>query len=185
MRELRIPRRLCWSAALAVGLMVFFPVGGAGDPRGLESLGEIDMCSRGGRWPAVYLERQLAGSVVLRLVRGADWARFTTASLPFQEPIGLTGWFYHAESIYCEAIGTLGYLGAIAIAAGGSSVASARSAPSMFRGVSLELRTDADRRRCSSRSARACTAQVDFAMILPGVYVPAGAAHGRSLGRLR
>jgi O-antigen ligase len=164
-------------AALAVGLMVFFQLDEQVSTR-LESLGEIDMENEavGGRlyiWNVSWRAASFYGWL------GSGLGTFHYSSLPFQRPSS-TGWFYHAESIYCEALVTLGLLGALAIlAAIVGCFRSLRSiyvsrrfsdfAPMLTAGMFLLL-------------SQVVHSAVDFAMILPGVYVPAALLMGAALG---
>ncbi len=164
-------------AALAVGLMVFFQLDEQVTTR-LESLGEIDMETEaeGGR---LYIWNVSWRAALFYGWFGSGLGTFHYSSLPFQRPAS-TGWFYHAESIYCEAIVTIGYLGAIAIAAAViGCFRSLRSiyvsrrftdfAPMLTTGMFLLL-------------SQSMHSAVDFAMILPGVYIPAALLMGAALG---
>lgn len=164
-------------AALAVGLMVFFQLDEQVSTR-LESLGEIDMETEavGGR---LYIWNVSWRAALFYGWLGSGLGTFHYSSLPFQRPSS-TGWFYHAESIYCEAIVTIGYLGTIAIAAAivgcfyslRSIYVSRRFsdfAPMLTAGMFLLL-------------SQSMHSAVDFAMILPGVYIPAALLMGAALG---
>ena len=164
-------------AVLAVGLMVFFQLDEQVSTR-LESLGEIDMETeaQGGR---LYIWNVSLRAAFFYGWFGSGLGTFHYASLPFQNPSS-AGWFYHAESIYCEAIVTLGYLGAIAIAV--AIIGCFRSlrsiyvsrrfldfAPILTTGMFLLL-------------SQSMHSAVDFAMILPGVFAPAALLMGTALG---
>lgn len=164
-------------AVLAVGIMVFFQMDEQVSTR-LESLGEIDIETeaQGGRlyiWNVSWRAASFYGWF------GSGLGTFHYASLPFQNPSS-TGWFYHAESIYCEALVTMGYLGAIAVAV--AIVGCFRSLRSIYvsrRFLDFAPILTAGMFLLLSQSMHSA---VDFAMILPGVYVPAALLMGAALG---
>jgi O-antigen ligase len=164
-------------AAVAMGFMVFFQM----DERiltRLETLGDIDLESesRAGRlyiWDVSWKATQFYSWL------GSGLGTFHYASLPFQRP-AVSGWYYHAESIYLEVLVTLGYLGGIALVfAMGAVYLRLRSiyvserfrefAPIQAAGTFLFL-------------SQSIHSAVDFALILPGVFIPATLLMGAALG---
>ena len=61
----------------------------------------------------LYLGRSAQGIFVLRLY-GSGLGTFHYAYLPFQNPMAI-GWYYHAESLYAQALVELGWIGGLAI----------------------------------------------------------------------
>lgn len=110
---------------------------------------------------------------------GSGLGTFHVAALPFQSPSSI-GWYYHAESLVAEIFVTLGYLGAFATATALSlavycllGIYHARR----FRDY-LPLQI-AGAFFLASQTLHAC---IDFAWILPGVYVPSALFLGAILG---
>ncbi|MFN7732425.1 MAG: O-antigen ligase family protein [Pirellula sp.] len=146
----------------------------------LESIGELDLESevRGGR---LYIWGVSAEAAKVYGWLGSGLGTFHFASLPFQRPT-FNGWFYHAESLFAEIWVTLGHLGLIwaLLACGICFVLVSRIYVSeRFRDFA-PLQVSAAYLLISQTLHSA----VDFAMILPGVYVPTvlilGAAAGGS-----
>lgn len=100
---------------------------------------------------------------------GSGLGTFHVASLPFQSPSS-RGWYYHAESLVAEIFVTMGYLGLVAALVG------------LILTIFLLLKIYHSKRFrdylplqvagaffLASQTLHAC---IDFAWILPGVYVP-------------
>jgi hypothetical protein len=110
---------------------------------------------------------------------GSGLGTFHVAALPFQDPSS-RGWYYHAESLFAEILVTLGFLGMIATVMG--LVFSVYCLIKIFHSprfrdyLALQV---AGSFFLASQTLHAC---IDFAWILPGVYVPSalflGAIHG-------
>jgi hypothetical protein len=165
--------------AMILGLVVM--VGLQLDERVLsrmESIGELDVETevRAGRfyiWGVSAMAARAYGWL------GSGMGTFHFASLPFQEP-SFSGWFYHAESLYAEAWVTLGHCGIAVIAVGilfcfrkvfriYTSERFRDFLPLQVAGVYLLI-------------TQTIHSAVDFAFIVPGVYVPAAIVIGAALG---
>jgi hypothetical protein len=100
---------------------------------------------------------------------GSGHGTFHVAALPFQDPSS-RGWYYHAESLFAEILVTLGFLGMIATIIG--LVVSVYCLTTIFHSprfrdyLALQV---AGAFFLASQTLHAC---IDFAWILPGVYVP-------------
>ncbi len=173
-----------WSIAVAVVAifvtsMVVFQVDEKAYGR-LESLSEIDIESelREGRayiWSIAWKAMAFYGWL------GSGLGTFHFAYLPFQKPSS-TGWFYHAESLYAQCGVELGYLGlsvliiAIAVLLSNLQKAPAKenwglAFPSKLAGTYLVI-------------SQALHSFVDFAIILPALFVPACVLIGAVQGAL-
>jgi len=171
-----------WLGALVViGLCLAFLVGFQLDERVVnrfETLSEIDLESemRSGRfyiWGVSWEAARFYGWL------GSGLGTFHFASLPFQRPAS-GGWYYHAESIYAETLVTLGYVGLILMLL--AIVFSFRQirgiyvserfrefVPLQVAGVYLVL-------------SQSLHGAVDFALIVPAIFVPASLLLGAALG---
>jgi hypothetical protein len=113
---------------------------------------------------------------------GSGLGTFHVASLPFQSP-STRGWYYHAESLVIEIAVTLGYLGSIV-----TLLALTLSVYALFRIYHSERFRDylplqvAGAFFLASQALHAC---IDFAWILPGIYVPSSLLLGAILGGQR
>ena len=100
---------------------------------------------------------------------GSGLGTFHVAALPFQSPSS-QGWYYHAESLLAEILVTMGYLG-FAVALMGLAVSFVVLLKiyhsQRFRDY-LPLQV-AGAFFLASQTLHAC---IDFAWILPGVYIP-------------
>lgn len=100
---------------------------------------------------------------------GSGLGTFHVAALPFQSPSSL-GWYYHAESMVAEAIVTLGWFGFCLCIVG--CIAALFSVLGIYVGKGyreyLPLKV-AGIFFLISQFLHAC---IDFAWILPGVYIP-------------
>lgn len=100
---------------------------------------------------------------------GSGHGTFHVAALPFQDPSS-RGWYYHAESLFAEILVTLGYVGIIATIVG--LLVSAYCLMNIFHSprfrdyLALQV---AGAFFLASQTVHAC---IDFAWVLPGVYVP-------------
>lgn len=100
---------------------------------------------------------------------GSGLGTFHVAALPFQDPSS-RGWYYHAESLFAEILVTLGFLGIMATILG--LVVSVYCLITIFHSprfrdyLALQV---AGAFFLASQTLHAC---IDFAWILPGVYVP-------------
>lgn len=172
---------LATAAFLAMTLALVLMVGLQLDERVLsrmESIGELDVETevKAGRfyiWGVSAMAARTYGWL------GSGLGTFHFASLPFQKPT-FSGWFYHAESLYAEAWVTLGHCGILVIAV--AILVCFRNAfrvyvserfrdflPLQVAGVYLLI-------------TQTIHSAVDFAFILPGVYIPAAILIGAALG---
>ncbi|MCY2982782.1 MAG: O-antigen ligase family protein [Planctomycetota bacterium] len=173
-----------WAIAVAVVTifvtsMIVFQVDEKAYDR-LESLSEIDIESelRQGRayiWSIAWKSMAFYGWL------GSGLGTFHFAYLPFQQPSS-TGWFYHAESLYAQCGVELGYLGlsvliiAIAVLLSNLQKAPAKenwgvAFPSKLAGTYLVI-------------SQSLHSFVDFAIILPALFVPACILVGSVQGAL-
>ncbi len=174
-----------WAVAVIVttafvACMVGFQVDDKAYAR-LESLSEIDIENelREGRayiWSVAWKAMKFYGWL------GSGLGTFHFAYLPFQEPSS-QGWFYHAESLYAQCGVELGYLGVVVLIVAlikilsGLQRPSAKdnwglAFPSKLAGVYLVI-------------SQAFHSFVDFAIILPALFVPACVLMGSVQGTLR
>ena len=174
-----------WAVAVIVttafvACMVGFQVDDKAYAR-LESLSEIDIENelREGRayiWSVAWKAMKFYGWL------GSGLGTFHFAYLPFQEPSS-QAWFYHAESLYAQCGVELGYLGIVVLVLAlikilsGLQRPSAKdnwglAFPSKLAGVYLVI-------------SQAFHSFVDFAIILPALFVPACVLMGSVLGTLR
>jgi hypothetical protein len=164
-------------ASFALGFMIFFQLDERVVTR-LESFGDLDieMETRGGRfyiWNVSWQASRFYSWL------GSGLGTFHLASLPFQSPSS-PAWYYHAESIYLESLVTLGYVGWMAIAI---AIASCfRSLRGIY--VSERFRDFVPIQVAGFYLLVSQTihSAVDFALILPGVYIPAALLMGAALG---
>ena len=147
----------------------------------LESLSEIDLESelREGRayiWSIAWKAMTFYGWL------GSGLGTFHFAYLPFQEPSS-QGWYYHAESLYAQCGVELGFIGVSALLLAvillimglQRPVANENwgiAFPSKLAGVYLVI-------------SQSLHSFVDFAIILPALFVPAAVLIGSVLGALR
>ena len=135
----------------------------------LESISEVDLESESsaGRlyiWGVSWSAARFYGWL------GSGLGTFHFASLPFQDPTS-TGWYYHAESMYAETLVTMGYLVLVCVVCGiGWSL---RAVWRTY--VSERFRDFAALQLVGGYLiiSQALHAAVDFALILPGVFIPA------------
>ncbi len=167
-------------AAVLVACMVVFQIDDRAYSR-LESLSEIDLENelREGRvyiWSIAWRAMSFYGWL------GSGLGTFHFAYLPFQEPSS-QGWYYHAESLYAQCGVELGYLGvsilliAIVTLIAGLQRPVAKenwgvAFPSKLAGTYLVV----------SQSLHSC---VDFAIIIPALFVPASVLIGSVQGALQ
>ncbi len=167
-------------AAVLVACMVGFQIDDRAYSR-LESLSEIDLENelREGRvyiWSIAWRAMSFYGWL------GSGLGTFHFAYLPFQEPSS-QGWYYHAESLYAQCGVELGYLGvsilllAIVTLITGLQRQVAKenwgmAFPSKLAGTYLVV----------SQSLHSC---VDFAIIIPALFVPACVLIGSVQGALQ
>lgn len=165
---------------LALLLMVFLQVD-QGALQRMESIESIDFSEdqQAGRlyiWGVSWRAAMRYGLL------GSGLGTFHVAALPFQSPSSL-GWYYHAESMVAEAMVTLGWLGFSLCIAG--CIAALFSVLRIYVGKGyreyLPLKV-AGIFFLISQFLHAC---IDFAWILPGVYIPSclmlGALSGASV----
>ena len=173
-----------WAIAVAVVAifvtsMIVFQVDEKAYGR-IESLSEIDIESelRQGRayiWSIAWKSMAFYGWL------GSGLGTFHFAYLPFQQPSS-PGWFYHAESLYAQCGVELGYLGllalivAIAVLLSNLQKAPAKenwgiAFPSKLAGTYLVI-------------SQSLHSFVDFAIILPALFVPACILIGAVQGAL-
>ncbi len=174
-----------WAIAVAIATaivasLVAFQVDDKAYAR-LESLTEIDLdlelsAGRAYIWSVAWKAMTFYGWL------GSGLGTFHFAYLPFQEPSSV-GWFYHAESLYAQCGVELGYLGvsvlavAIILLIAGLQRPPAkenwgRAFPSKLAGAYLVF-------------SQAFHSFVDFAIILPALFVPACVLMGSVQGTLR
>jgi len=174
-----------WAVAVivitaVVACMVGFQVDDQAYSR-LESLSEIDIESelREGRayiWQVAWKAMKFYGWL------GSGLGTFHFAYLPFQEPSS-QGWFYHAESLYAQCGVELGYLGVTVIVLAIIKILSelqrpaakdnwGLTFPSKLAGTYLVI-------------SQALHSFVDFAIILPALFIPTCVMVGSVQGTLR
>ncbi|MBM3965302.1 MAG: O-antigen ligase family protein [Planctomycetes bacterium] len=135
----------------------------------LESIGEVGLESESstGRlyiWGVSWTAARFYGLL------GSGLGTFHYASLPFQDPTS-TGWYYHAESLYAEILVTMGYVALLCVA--GGIAWSLRAVWKTY--VSERFRDFAPLQLAGSYLiiSQSLHSVVDFALILPGVFIPA------------
>lgn len=135
----------------------------------LESIGEVDLESESsaGRlyiWGVSWAASRFYGWL------GSGLGTFHFASTPFQEPSS-TGWYYHAESMYAEILVTMGYLALFCVVCG--IAWSLRAVWKTY--ISERFRDFAALQLVGGYLIISQTLHsvVDFALILPGVFIPA------------
>ena len=167
-------------ATVLVACMVGFQIDDRAYAR-LESLSEIDLEDelREGRvyiWSIAWKAMSFYGLL------GSGLGTFHFAYLPFQEPSS-QGWYYHAESLYAQCGVELGYIGVsvlllaiVAILAGLQRPVAKENwgvaFPSKLAGTYLVV-------------SQALHSFVDFAIIIPALFVPACALIGSAQGALQ
>ena len=181
----RSPSRGNWAIAVAVATTIFaslvaFQIDEKAYAR-LESLSEIDIdeelqAGRAYIWSVAWKAMTFYGWL------GSGLGTFHYAYLPFQEPSS-GGWYYHAESLYAQCGVELGYLGitafavAIVMLVAGLQRPPAKenwklAFPSKLAGAYLVF-------------SQAFHSFVDFAIILPALFVPACVLIGSVQGTLQ
>ena len=174
-----------WAVAVIVttafvACMVGFQVDDKAYAR-LESLSEIDIESelREGRayiWNVAWKAMKFYGWL------GSGLGTFHFAYLPFQEPSS-QGWFYHAESLYAQCGVELGYIGVAVLLLAIVKILSGLQRPSAKDNWGLAFPSKlAGAYLVISQSLHSF---VDFAIILPALFVPACVLIGSVLGTLR
>ncbi|MEI8212280.1 MAG: O-antigen ligase family protein [Planctomycetota bacterium] len=165
--------------SIALGLVVM--IGLQVDEQALhriESIGEIDIDTEvaSGR---LYIWGVSAAAAKYYGWLGSGLGTFHFASLPFQKP-SFSGWFYHAESLFAEIWVTLGTFGLIAATVG--LLLATRGILRIY--VSERFRDYLPLQVAAAYMLISQTvhAAVDFALILPGVYIPAVLLLGAALG---
>jgi len=174
-----------WAVAVAVATtivasLVAFQVDEKAYAR-LGSLSEIDLeeelqAGRAYIWSVAWKAMTFYGWL------GSGLGTFHFAYLPFQEPSSI-GWYYHAESLYAQCGVELGYLGvtalavAIVVLVAGLQRPPAKenwrlAFPSKLAGAYLVF-------------SQAFHSFVDFAIILPALFVPACVLIGSVQGTLQ
>ena len=167
-------------ATVLVACMVGFQIDDRAYAR-LESLSEIDLEDelREGRvyiWSIAWKAMSFYGLL------GSGLGTFHFAYLPFQEPSS-QGWYYHAESLYAQCGVELGYIGVsvlvlaiVALLAGLQRPVAKENwgvaFPSKLAGTYLVV-------------SQALHSFVDFAIIIPALFVPACALIGSAQGALQ
>lgn len=152
---------------LALLLMVFLQVDQSALQR-MESIESIDFAQdqQAGR---LYIWGVSWRAALRYGLLGSGLGTFHVAALPFQSPSSL-GWYYHAESMVAEAIVTLGWIGFSLCVAG--CIVALLSVLRIYVGKGyreyLPLKV-AGLFFLISQFLHAC---IDFAWILPGVYIP-------------
>ncbi len=144
----------------------------------------------------IHIGRLYIWSVALQAffyfgVFGSGLGTFHFAHLPFQNPTGM-GWYYHAESLYAQALVELGWFGVLAILA---------TFAFCIRAIQ-KLRTTQTLNPLRSKSnalqfqpifligltlviSQAVHSFFDFALIVPAVFLPAGLMIGMVYGAAR
>jgi O-antigen ligase len=143
------------------------------------SMGELQQETSEGR---LYIWQAAWKAFCFNILTGAGLGTFHFSVLPFQNP-STEGWFYHAESLYLQALVELGIGGALVLLA---------AAVGILRLIVRIVPTKSKERLPIATafvflaSSQAFHAAVDFAMILPAVFVPSclllGAAFGTPIG---
>jgi hypothetical protein len=110
---------------------------------------------------------------------GSGLGTFHVAALPFQVPSS-EGWYYHAESLVAETVVTLGFLGSFAALA--ALVVSVRCLLGIYHSKRFREYLPLQIAGLFFLSSQALHACIDFAWILPGVYVPSALFLGAILG---
>ncbi|MEY2612487.1 MAG: hypothetical protein RL069_1299 [Planctomycetota bacterium] len=166
-------RRGAWSLAafvtilIALLLMVILQVD-QGAVQRIESLESIDISEdrQAGR---LYIWGVSLQAALQYGLFGSGLGTFHVAALPFQNP-SKPGWYYHAESMVAEILVTLGWFGALLVLV--ACVLAGVSVLRIYVGRGyreyLPLKV-AGVYFLISQGLHAC---IDFAWILPGVYVP-------------
>lgn len=135
----------------------------------LESIGEVDLESESSAGRLYIWGVSLAAARFYGWL-GSGLGTFHFASLPFQEPTS-TGWYYHAESMYAEILVTMGYLVLVCVLCG--IAWSLRAVWKTY--VSERFRDFAPLQLVGGYLiiSQSLHSVVDFALILPGVFIPA------------
>ena len=123
-------------------------------------------------------------SVALRAAMHYGWlgsglGTFHVAALPFQIPSS-RGWYYHAESLFVEILVTMGYLGMLAALA--ALIATVGGLLKIYHSERFREYLPLKLAGAFFLASQALHASIDFAWILPGVYVPSALFIGCILG---
>jgi tetratricopeptide (TPR) repeat protein len=147
----------------------------------LESIAEVDIEAelKGGRayiWSVAWQAMQYYGWL------GSGLGTFHFAYLPFQNPSS-GGWFYHAESLYAQCAVEMGILGVgvLAMSVLILSMAVQRATPSERWQKAFPAKLAGSYLLIS----QGLHSLVDFAIILPALFVPASVLMGSVLGSLK
>ncbi len=167
-------------ATVLVACMVGFQIDDRAYSR-LESLSEIDLANElsEGRvyiWSIAWKAMSFYGWL------GSGLGTFHFAYLPFQEPSS-QGWYYHAESLYAQCGVELGYLGVSALL-----VAVVALIAGLQRPVAKENWEVAFPSKLAGTYlvvSQALHSFVDFAIIIPALFVPACVLIGSVKGTLQ
>ena len=110
---------------------------------------------------------------------GSGLGTFHVAALPFQVPSS-EGWYYHAESLVAETVVTLGFLGSLAALV--ALLVSVRCLLGIYHTQRFREYLPLEVAGVFFLASQALHACIDFAWILPGVYVPSALFLGAILG---
>ncbi len=126
---------------------------------------------------------------------GSGLGTFHFAHLPFQDPTVGSGWYYHAESLYAQALVELGWPGAIAIVAifvmCFRSIQKLGASQPVIVTSNSKSKNGADQHHAiflvglTLAIGQAVHSIFDFALIVPAVFVPAGLLFGMVYGAAR
>jgi hypothetical protein len=164
-------------ATVFVACMVGFQIDDKAYAR-LESLSELDLeneltAGRAYVWSIAWKAMTFYGWL------GSGLGTFHYAYLPFQEP-STTIWFYHAESLYAQCGVELGYLGVIAMIVAILLLIAELQRPAVKDNWGMAFPAKlAGAYLVVSQSLHSF---VDFAIILPALFVPACVLLGSVLG---
>jgi uncharacterized membrane protein YidH (DUF202 family) len=110
---------------------------------------------------------------------GSGLGTFHVAALPFQVPSS-EGWYYHAESLVAETVVTLGFLGSLAALV--ALLVSVRCLLGIYHTERFREYLPLEVAGVFFLASQALHACIDFAWILPGVYIPSALFLGAILG---
>jgi hypothetical protein len=110
---------------------------------------------------------------------GSGLGTFHVAALPFQVPSS-EGWYYHAESLVAETVVTLGFLGSLAVLV--ALLVSVRCLLGIYHTERFREYLPLEVAGVFFLASQALHACIDFAWILPGVYIPSALFLGAILG---
>jgi len=167
-------------ATVFVACMVGFQVDDKAYSR-LESLSEIDLekeliAGRAYIWSMAWKAMRFYGWL------GSGLGTFHYAYLPFQEPSSPV-WFYHAESLYAQCAVELGYVGLAAMITAIILLIAELQRPAVKDKWGLAF--PAKLAGAYLVVSQALHSFVDFAIILPSLFVPACVLMGSVLGTIR